>query len=97
MVMALVLQNTHPLHCLMHFSVLFGFTQSMIAGPIWSHERWHTIPVGQPALLHIASCIRGYYNSHLSEGATSTYRDETEIAWARSWPIENIWKLRKED
>ena len=31
-----------------------------------------------------------------SKGATSTYRDETEMAWARRWPMENIWKLRKE-
>ncbi len=30
------------------------------------------------------------------EGVTSTYRDESETAWARRWPIENIWKLRKE-
>jgi len=30
------------------------------------------------------------------EDATSTYRDETETAWARRWPMENIWKLRKE-
>jgi ubiquinone/menaquinone biosynthesis C-methylase UbiE len=30
------------------------------------------------------------------EGATSTYRDEAETAWARRWPIENIWRLRKE-
>jgi ubiquinone/menaquinone biosynthesis C-methylase UbiE len=30
------------------------------------------------------------------QGATSTYRDEAETAWARRWPMENIWKLRKE-
>ena len=29
-------------------------------------------------------------------GATSTYRNNEEIAWARRWPMENIWKLRKE-
>lgn len=29
-------------------------------------------------------------------GATSTYRDEAETEWARHWPMENIWKLRKE-
>ena len=28
--------------------------------------------------------------------ATSTYRDAAETAWARRWPIEDIWKLRKE-
>lgn len=30
------------------------------------------------------------------EGATSTYRNEVENAWARRWPMENIWKVRKE-
>jgi hypothetical protein len=29
------------------------------------------------------------------EGATSTYRDEPETAWARRWPMEEIWRLRK--
>jgi hypothetical protein len=27
--------------------------------------------------------------------ATSTYRDGTDRDWARRWPAENIWKLRK--
>jgi SAM-dependent methyltransferase len=30
------------------------------------------------------------------EGATSTYRTEAETAWARKWPMEQIWKARKE-
>jgi len=30
------------------------------------------------------------------EGVASTYRDEAETAWARRWPIENIWRLRNE-
>jgi SAM-dependent methyltransferase len=30
------------------------------------------------------------------EGATSTYRDAGDHAWARRWPAEMIWKLRKE-
>ncbi len=29
-------------------------------------------------------------------GATSTYRTEAENEWARRWPMENIWKVRKE-
>ena len=28
-------------------------------------------------------------------GATSTYRSEEETAWARRWPMEQIWRLRK--
>ncbi|MGD9889998.1 MAG: class I SAM-dependent methyltransferase, partial [Dehalococcoidia bacterium] len=30
-----------------------------------------------------------------SDTATSTYRDASEHAWARRWPAEMIWKLRK--
>jgi len=29
------------------------------------------------------------------EGAASTYRTEAETAWARRWPMEDIWKVRK--
>jgi len=29
-------------------------------------------------------------------GATSTYRTAAETEWARHWPMENIWKLRKQ-
>lgn len=28
-------------------------------------------------------------------GATSTYRDADELAWARRWPAESIWRLRR--
>jgi ubiquinone/menaquinone biosynthesis C-methylase UbiE len=28
-------------------------------------------------------------------GAASTYRSEEETAWARRWPMENIWRVRK--
>jgi ubiquinone/menaquinone biosynthesis C-methylase UbiE len=28
-------------------------------------------------------------------GATSTYRDEAATAWARRWPMEQIWKVRR--
>jgi SAM-dependent methyltransferase len=27
--------------------------------------------------------------------ATSSYRDAEELAWARRWPSENIWRLRR--
>jgi hypothetical protein len=29
------------------------------------------------------------------EGATSTYRDAEQTEWARHWPMENIWRVRK--
>ena len=28
-------------------------------------------------------------------GATSTFRDADELAWARRWPAESIWRLRR--
>jgi hypothetical protein len=28
-------------------------------------------------------------------GVESTYRDADETAWARRWPMEQIWKVRK--
>jgi SAM-dependent methyltransferase len=30
------------------------------------------------------------------EGATSTYRDEASTAWARRWPMEQIWVLDRD-
>ena len=29
------------------------------------------------------------------EGTTSTYRDAGDLAWARRWPMEHVWKARK--
>jgi SAM-dependent methyltransferase len=30
-----------------------------------------------------------------SEGATSTYVDPEELPWARDYPVDHVWKLRK--
>ena len=30
-----------------------------------------------------------------ADDATSSYRDEAELAWARRWPAEEIWRVRK--
>jgi SAM-dependent methyltransferase len=29
-------------------------------------------------------------------GGTSSYRSEAELAWARRWPAESIWRLRRD-
>jgi SAM-dependent methyltransferase len=29
--------------------------------------------------------------------ATSSYRDEHDLAWARRWPMEHIWRARRRD
>jgi SAM-dependent methyltransferase len=28
-------------------------------------------------------------------GATSSYRDDLDLAWARPWPMEHIWRVRR--
>ncbi len=30
-----------------------------------------------------------------ADGATSSYRTDEELAWARRWPAEEIWRVRK--
>jgi SAM-dependent methyltransferase len=30
------------------------------------------------------------------EGASSTYRSDEETGWARKWPMEQIWRLRRQ-
>jgi SAM-dependent methyltransferase len=30
-----------------------------------------------------------------ADGATSSYRDADELAWARRWPAEEIWRVRR--
>ncbi len=32
---------------------------------------------------------------HPGTDATSSYRDGEALAWARRWPSENIWRLRR--
>jgi ubiquinone/menaquinone biosynthesis C-methylase UbiE len=39
--------------------------------------------------------IDGLVEVRPPEGAQSTYRTEAETEWARSWPMEQIWRLRK--
>ena len=30
------------------------------------------------------------------QDATSSYRSAASLAWARRWPAQNIWRLRRE-
>ena len=30
-----------------------------------------------------------------ADGVGSSYRDDEELAWARRWPAEEIWRVRK--
>ncbi len=39
--------------------------------------------------------VEDLIETQAAPGATSTYRTEAETEWARHWPMEIIWKLRK--
>jgi SAM-dependent methyltransferase len=39
--------------------------------------------------------VEGLIEVQPPEGAESTYRTPEETAWARRWPMEQIWKVRK--
>ena len=40
--------------------------------------------------------VEGLVEPRPPADATSTYRNAEELAWARRWPSENIWRLRRE-
>jgi SAM-dependent methyltransferase len=40
--------------------------------------------------------IEGLLEVQPPEGTSSTYRSAEETEWARRWPMEQIWKLRKQ-
>ena len=39
--------------------------------------------------------VEDLIESQPPKGASSSYRDEAETAWARRWPMENIWRLKR--
>lgn len=63
----------------------------------WQNEVNFQLPYGEWLRLFRTS---GFQVEDLIEtqppaGFTSSYLDDSETAWARRWPMENIWKLRK--
>ena len=64
----------------------------------WEDEVNFQLPYGDWIRLFRRSgfVVEDLIETQPSQGATSTYRDATETAWARHWPMENIWRLRKE-
>ncbi len=63
----------------------------------WDNEVNFQLPYGEWIRLFRS---RGFIVEDLIEiqpaiSATSTYRNDTETAWARRWPMENVWQLRK--
>ena len=39
--------------------------------------------------------VEGLVEIQPPEGASSTYRTDEETAWARRWPMEHVWRVRK--
>jgi ubiquinone/menaquinone biosynthesis C-methylase UbiE len=64
----------------------------------WEDEVDFHLPYGEWIRLfrRAGFVVEDLIETQPSRDATSTYRDATETAWARRWPMENIWKLRKE-
>src|SRR5947207_1964817 len=63
----------------------------------WEDEVNFQLPYGEwIRLFREAGLVVGDLVETRPPGApTSTYRNAAETEWARHWPIENIWKLRK--
>lgn len=63
----------------------------------WEDEVDFTLPFGEWIRLFRRNglVIEDLIETRLPEGATSSYRDEQEREWARHWPMEQIWKVRK--
>ncbi len=64
----------------------------------WEDEVNFQLPYGEWIRLFRRSgfIVEDLIETQPASDATSTYRDAPDLAWARRWPIENIWKLRKE-
>ena len=63
----------------------------------WGDEVDFQIPYGEWLRLfrEAVLLVEDLIETRPAEGQTSTYRSEEENEWARHWPMENIWRLRK--
>ncbi|MDQ3957276.1 MAG: methyltransferase type 11, partial [Actinomycetota bacterium] len=41
--------------------------------------------------------VERLFETQPAEDAVTTFEDDWPLSWARRWPAENIWKLRKEE
>jgi ubiquinone/menaquinone biosynthesis C-methylase UbiE len=64
----------------------------------WENEVDFQLPYGEWIRLfrRTGFVVEDLIETQPPKDATSTYRNVTQTAWARRWPMENIWKLRKE-
>ncbi|MDQ2713387.1 MAG: class I SAM-dependent methyltransferase [Chloroflexota bacterium] len=64
----------------------------------WEDEVDFQLPYGEWIRLfrRTSFAVEDLIETQPPTGVTSTYRNAAETEWARHWPMENIWKLRKE-
>jgi ubiquinone/menaquinone biosynthesis C-methylase UbiE len=64
----------------------------------WTEYVTFNLPYGKWIELFRANglAVEGLIELQPPAGATSTYRDEHDLAWARRWPMDEIWRLRKD-
>ncbi|MDQ3751676.1 MAG: class I SAM-dependent methyltransferase [Actinomycetota bacterium] len=72
-------------------------TYSEIRKQSWDDEVTWQLPYGEWIRLfrHNGLEIEDLIELTPEEGASTTYDDYVPRAWARRWPAENIWKVRK--
>jgi ubiquinone/menaquinone biosynthesis C-methylase UbiE len=63
----------------------------------WGNEVNFQLPYGEWIRLFRENglLVEDLIETQPPHGATSSYCDDAETEWARHWPMENIWKLRK--
>jgi ubiquinone/menaquinone biosynthesis C-methylase UbiE len=64
----------------------------------WENEVNFQLPYGEWILLfrRAGFVVESLVETQPPIDSTSTYRTDAETEWARHWPMENIWKVRKE-
>jgi SAM-dependent methyltransferase len=77
----------------------------LLTRDLFGMHRWDTpggsvefqLPAGEWIRLFRANgfTIEDLREIQPAEGAFSTYRNEEETAWARRWPMEEIWNVRR--
>lgn len=64
----------------------------------WEDEVHFQLPYGEWIRLFRENglLVEDLIETQPPRSGTSTYHDDAETEWARHWPMENIWKLRKQ-
>jgi SAM-dependent methyltransferase len=62
-----------------------------------SEDVWFQLPYGEWIRLFRANgfIVEDLIEPRPAADATSSYRSPSELAWARRWPAEEIWRLRR--